>query len=85
MKEISLNVEDGAYEHVMYFLNSLPRKDVQIIESKNIEEIDPTALPKDDFDYMSKEDLKEIDKSVSEAKKVGFSNLQSYEEFKNDL
>ena len=85
MIAVNLNIADEVYEKVMYFLSSLPKKDIQIIKTRTIEEIDPTILPKDDFDYMSREYLEEIDKSVKEAKEIGFHNLQSYEEFKNEL
>lgn len=81
MIAVNLNIPDEAYEKIMYLLKGLPKKDIQIIKTRTIEEIDPTTLPKDDFDYMSKEYLVEIDKSLQEAKAEGFHNLQSYEEF----
>jgi len=85
MITVNLNIADEAYEKIMYLLKALPQKDIQIIKTKAIEEIDPTTLPKDDFDYMSKEYLEEIDKNIKEAKEKGFHNLQSYEEFRDEL
>lgn len=85
MIAVNLNIQDEAYEKVMYFLNSLPKQDIQIIINEPIEEIDPTKLPKDDFDYMSQEYLDDMDKEVAKAKAKGFQNSQSYEEFKNEL
>jgi len=74
MIAVNLNIEESVYEKVMYFLNSLPKKDIQIVNKKVIEEIDPTILPKDDFDYISKEELNEIDRLISEAKSNGFKD-----------
>ncbi len=85
MIAVNLNIKEGVYDKVMYLLKSLPKEDVKIVGERNIEEIDPTKLPKDDFDFMSKDYLKHIDKSIDEAKKIGFENMQSYQEFRDDL
>lgn len=85
MIAVNLNIEEKAYEKVMYLLNSLPKKDIEIINKRVIEEIDPSTLDKDDFDYMSKKALKKLDKKVKKAKKNGLNKLQSYEEFKDEL
>jgi len=85
MIAINLSIKNEAYEKVMYILNSLPKQDVQILRENIIEEIDPTSLPEDDFDYIGKEELEKIDKELSEAKKEQFKNLKSFDELKNDL
>jgi len=74
MIAISLNIRDEIYDKVIYFLNSLPKQDVQIIKKEVIEEIDPTTLPKNHFDYISQEELDEIDKEIAQAKANGFKN-----------
>lgn len=58
MIKVNLDIQDEAYDNVMYILNSLPKNDVKI--NNNIKEIDPTKLSKNHFDYMSKEELIEI-------------------------
>jgi len=85
MVAINLNIQDEVYEKVMYFLKSLPKSDVQITEKRVIEGISPTTLDEEDFDYMDSDYLKEIDKVIAEAKEQGLDNLQSYEEFKDEL
>ncbi len=85
MKTISLKINETVYDKVMYFLQSLPKKDVQIIDNQTIEEFDPTSLPESDFDYMSKDYLKKIDDEIEKAKKEGLDKLQTYEEFRNEL
>ncbi len=85
MITLNLNIEDKAYKRVMYILNALPKDDVQIANKRVIEEIDPTSLEKDDFDYMSKKALKKLNKKVKKAKKNGLNKLQSYQEFKDEL
>lgn len=74
MIAVNLNIEEKAYERVMYILNALPKQDVQIIEKKVIEEIDPTTLDKNDFDYISQEELDEIDRELAKAKANGFKD-----------
>lgn len=85
MIAVNLNIEEKAYERVMYLLNALPKKDIEIINQRVIEEIDPTVLDKNDFDYMSKKELKKLHKKIKKAKKKGLDKLQSYEEFKDEL
>jgi hypothetical protein len=38
MHSIKLNVEDNIYNHVMFLLNSLNNKDLQIVEDKLVTE-----------------------------------------------
>ena len=83
MAVINLNIRDEVLDKVMYILKSLPKKDVQIISQQTIEEIDPTKLPKDHFDYMSPKELSKIDVLIEEAKKSGFKNMQNFDELKN--
>jgi len=85
MITVTLNIQDEAYEKVMYLIDSLPKKDIKVVKKTVIEEIDPTLLDKDDFDYISKDELDKIDKEIEDAKKEGFDKLKSYEELKNEL
>jgi len=85
MISLRLNIKDEAYEKVMYLINSLPKQDVQIVKKSPIEEIEPTTLPKEDFDYISEQDIKKIDEELSKAKEEGFENLKSFSEFKDEL
>jgi hypothetical protein len=39
MHSIKLNVQDSIYGHIMFLLNSLNSKDLEIIEDKTIESI----------------------------------------------
>jgi len=44
MHSIKLNVQDSIYNHIMFFLNSLNTKELEIVEDKNIDcvsKIDP--------------------------------------------
>ncbi len=85
MIALNLNIRDEVYDKVMYFLQSLPKNDIEIVQKVAIEEIDPTSLPKEHFDYISKEELEEMDRVLAEAKKIGFKNLKTFDEFKNEL
>ncbi len=85
MIAVNLNIQESVYEKVMYFLKSLPKQDIQIITKRVIEEIDPAVLHKDHFDYISQKELNEMDYDIKQAKKQGFENLQTYEEFKSEL
>ena len=83
MAVVNLNIRDEVLDKVMYILKSFPKKDVQIISKKLIEEIDPTKLSKDNFDYMSPKELSKIDMLIEEAKNSDFKNMQSFDELKN--
>lgn len=85
MIAVSLSIKDEAYERVMYLINSLPKKDIKIIKKTIIEEIDPTLLDKEDFDYISGDDLNKMDKEIADAKREGLDNLKNYKEFKDEL
>jgi len=37
MHSIKLNVQDSIYSHIMFFLNNLNTKELEIIEDQNIE------------------------------------------------
>jgi len=39
MHTIKLNVQDSIYNHIMFFLNNLNTKELEIIEDKTIESI----------------------------------------------
>lgn len=80
MIALNLNIRDEVYDKVMYFLQSLPKKDVQIVQRAVIDEIDPTVLSKDDFDYISKDELENMTKLVEGAMADGFKNLKSFDE-----
>ncbi len=85
MTALSLNIRDEALDKVLYLLESLPHKDVQIVNKVNIEEINPVKLPKDHFDYVSEEELSEMDRLVDEALQTGLENLKSFDELRNEL
>jgi len=85
MIAVNLNIKDEVYDKVMYLLNSLPKQDVQIVEKRVIKEIDPTTLPKNHFDYISKEELKAINKESEKIRNDDFSNFIDFEELKNEL
>lgn len=85
MIAVNLSIQDEAYEKVMYLINSLPKKDIKIIKKTIIQEIDPTSLEKEDFDYISRDDLSKMDKEIADAKREGLDNLKSYKEFKDEL
>ena len=85
MIAINLNIKDEVYDKVMYLLNSLPKQDVQIANKRVIPEIDITNLSKNDFDYISKEDLKKIDDLSAKIKNGKNDNFIDFEELKNEL
>jgi len=85
MIAINLNIKDEVYDKVMYLLNSLPKQDVQIANKRVIPEIDITNLSKNDFDYMSKEDLKKIDDLSAKIKNGKNDDFIDFEELKNEL
>lgn len=39
MHTIKLNVQDSIYSHIMFFLNNLNTRELEIIEDKNIESV----------------------------------------------
>ena len=85
MIAVKLNINEKAYEKIMYILNSLPKSDVKIVHEQKIEEIDPKKLSQNDFDYISPDRLKEIDGMIEVAKKEDLNNLKSFDELKNEL
>jgi hypothetical protein len=85
MIAINLNIKDEVYDKVMYLLNSLPKQDVQIANKRVIPEIDITNLSKNDFDYISKEDLKKIDDLSAKIKNGKNDDFIDFEELKNEL
>jgi len=80
MIALNLNIREEVYEKIIYFLHSLPKKDVQIVQKRVIDEIDPTVLPKEHFDYIDKNELDEMSRLVEEAKRIGFDKLKSFDE-----
>ena len=82
---VSLNIKDEVYDKVMYLLNSLPKQNIQIIEKRVIKEINPTTLPKEHFDYMSKEELDAMETEIEKVKNGNLSNFVDFEELKNEL
>ena len=44
MIAVKLNIQDEVYEKVMYFLKSLPKQDIQIIDKKIIDEMDKQMI-----------------------------------------
>ena len=85
MIAINLNIKDEVYDKVMYLLNSLPKQDVQITNKRVIPEIDVTNLSKNDFDYMSKEELKKINDLSAKIKNGKSDDFIDFEELKNEL
>jgi hypothetical protein len=54
---IKLNIQDSAFEKVIYFLNNLPKNDIEIIEEKTIQ---------DDWSHLESEIDKGLNSGVSE-------------------
>jgi len=44
MHSIKLNVQDSIYSHIMFFLNNLNTKELEIVEDKNIDCISKIEL-----------------------------------------
>jgi len=57
MHTIKLNIQDSVFDKILYFLQNLPKDEVEIIESKEI---------KDDWSYLEKEIDKGINSGISE-------------------
>jgi hypothetical protein len=85
MIAVSLNIRDEISEKIMYFLKSLPKQDIQIVSYEKIEEINPTTLPKDNFDYMTQEEIEELERMSRMVKDGNLSEFQDFEELKNEI
>ena len=85
MITVNLNIKDEVYDKVMYLLNSLPKQDVQIVEKRVIKEIDFTTLPKEHFDYISQEELNNMNEEMQKVKDGDSSNFVDFQEWKNEL
>ena len=53
-----ITISIKVYDKIIWFLNSLAKKDVEVLYQQKIEEIDPTKLSENDFDYISEEKIK---------------------------
>ena len=85
MIAVNLNIRDEMYEKIMYFLKSLPKQDIQIVSYEKIEEINPTTLPKEHFDYLSQEEMDELDKMSQMVKNGNLSEFKYFEDLKNEI
>ncbi len=85
MIAVKLNIQDEVYEKVMYFLKSLPKQDIQIIDKKIIDEVNPTVLSENNFDYISQKELDEMDKEMIKVKNGDTNNFVDFEKWKNEL
>jgi hypothetical protein len=56
MHTLKLNIEDSVFDKVLYFLQNLPKHDVEIVDEKLIEE---------DWSYLESEIDKGLDSGVS--------------------
>ena len=57
MHTLRLNIQDKAFDKVIYFLNNLPKDDVQILENKVVQ---------DDWSYLESEIDKGLNSGMSE-------------------
>ena len=57
MHTLRLNIQDKAFDKVIYFLNNLPKDDVQILEDKVVQ---------DDWSYLESEIDKGLNSGMSE-------------------
>jgi len=85
MIAVNLNIRDEMYEKIMYFLKSLPKQDIQIVSYEKIEEINPTTLPKEHFDYLSQEEMDELDRMSQMVKNGNLSEFKYFEDLKNEI
>jgi len=59
MHSLRLNIEDSIFDKVIYFLQNLPKNDVEIVENKIIENV---IIKNNDWDYWSEEEIDNIGK-----------------------
>ncbi len=59
MHSLRLNIEDSVFDKVIYFLQNLPKNDVEIVENKIIENV---IIKNNDWDYWSEEEIDNIGK-----------------------
>jgi len=85
MVALNLNIRDEAYDKIIYLLESLPKQDIQIVDKRIIEEIDPLILKKDDFDYISPKEMIEINRLSQMINSGNFSEFTDFEDLKNEL
>jgi hypothetical protein len=85
MIAVSLNIRDEISEKIMYLIKSLPKQDIQIVSYEKIEEINPTTLAKDHFDYMTQEEVDELDRMSQMVKCGNLSEFQDFEDLKNEI
>ncbi len=63
MHTVTLMVNESVFDKFQWLISQFSKKDIVIID-----EIDPTKLPINHFDYISKEDMREINQSVEDYK-----------------
>ncbi|MAD40791.1 MAG: hypothetical protein CL623_00145 [Arcobacter sp.] len=56
MHTLKLNIQDDVFDKVIYFLNNLPKNDIEIVENKVV---------KDDLSYLESEIDKGINSGIS--------------------
>ena len=59
MHSLRLNIEDSVFDKVIYFLQNLPKNDVEIVESRIIEDL---IVKEDKWNCWSEEELDSIGK-----------------------
>jgi hypothetical protein len=64
MHTITLKIQDHVLDKVVYFLNNLPKKDVQIVSDKSEYSADKESIKNDDFISKLMENPVHLDKNV---------------------
>lgn len=64
MHTITLKVQDHVLDKVVYFLNNLPIKDVQIVSDESEDIIDKESIKNDDFISKLMENPVHLDKNI---------------------
>ena len=59
MHSLRLNIEDSVFDKVIYFLQNLPKNDIEIVENKIIEDI---IVKNEEWDYWGEEEINNIGK-----------------------
>jgi len=63
MHTVTLMVNESVFDKFQWLISQFSKKDIVIVD-----EIDPTKLPINHFDYISKEEMSEINQCVEDYK-----------------
>ncbi len=78
MKTITLNIQDHALDRIMYFLNNIPKKDVEIITSQVPNPVTATEPKKNSIQRLKGIAKSDIKLTVEEMNEViamaGYNN-----------